>query len=76
MEGGGDRTKAFTAASEKWRSLPDADKQPYVDRAEAAKELVDKQRAELAAKGYYTLEDGSRSTDAANSHLLKVKKVK
>jgi len=76
VEGGGERAKAFTAASEKWSALPDAEKQPYLDRAEAAKELVAKQRAELAEKGYYTLEDGSRSTDDANSHLLKAKKAK
>ena len=34
------------------------------------------QKAQLAKKGYYMLEDGSKSTDPANSHLLKVKKAK
>lgn len=30
----------------------------------------------MAKKGYYTLEDGSKSTDPENAELLKVKKKK
>ena len=36
--------------------------------------MADKQTAELKKKGFYTLEDGSKSTDPQNAHLLKIKK--
>ena len=56
--------------------MSDAEKKPYNDKADASKALVEKQKAELAKKGYYTLSDGSKSTDPQNSDLLKVKKAK
>ena len=74
VQDGGDRKNAFTESSKKWNQMTEEDKQPFVDKESAAKVLVEKQKKELAKKGYYTLEDGTKSTDEANAHLLKVKK--
>ena len=76
VEDGGERVKAFKAASEAWNLMSEEEKKPYVDKQEQSKQRVEKQRVELGKKGFYTLEDGSKSTDPANSHLLKVKKAK
>ena len=76
VEEGGERIKAFKAASDKWNAISEEEKQPYNNMASNAKTMVDSQIAELAKKGYYTLENGSKSTDEANAHLLKVKKPK
>ena len=56
--------------------MSEEEKAPYTDRSNLSKARVDKQRKELKAKGYYTLEDGSKSTDPENLHLLKLKKKK
>ena len=53
--------------------MSDAEKQPWFELANDAKERVEKQKLELAAKGYYTLENGTKSTDPENADLLKVK---
>ena len=53
--------------------MSEAERAPYVEMSEQAKAKVDEQKKELKEKGYYTLEDGSKSTDPQNSHLLKVK---
>ena len=76
VEDGGEYKLAFKAASDKWNSIAEEEKQPYLDMAEQAKERAEKQKVELEKKGYYTLENGSKSTDEANTHLLKVKKPK
>ena len=49
-------------------------KAPYNEKADAAKAIVEKQKKELQMKGYYTLENGSKSTDTVNAALLAVKK--
>lgn len=76
VEEGGDRTQAFSAASTRWSEMSEAERAPYVQQSEKAKAVVEEQKKELKAKGYYTLEDGSKSTDPQNAHLLKVKKKK
>ena len=43
---------------------------------EEDKKRVERQTAELKQKGYYTLADGSKSTDPENAKLLAVKKKK
>ena len=52
------------------------EKAPYEKKAADAKDLYEKQKTQLAAKGYYMLKDGSKSTDDKNADLLKVKKAK
>ena len=44
--------------------------------AKEDKQRFDSQTAAMSTKGYFLLEDGSKSTDAANAHLIKKKKVK
>ena len=70
----GKRKEAFTLASEAWAKCTDDDKAPYQKMADESKVRFEKQVAELKKKGYYTLEDGSKSTDPQNAQLLKVKK--
>ena len=70
----GKRKEAFSLSSEAWGKCTDEDKAPYVKMAEESKVRFEKQVDELKKKGYYTLEDGSKSTDPQNATLLKVKK--
>ena len=74
VESGVARTDAFRQAGARWASMSDEEKRPYEDKSGAAKAVAEKQTAELKKKGYYTLEDGSKSTDPQNAHLLKIKK--
>lgn len=43
--------------------MTEEEKQPYKAKTDAAKAICDKQAAELKKRGFYTLEDGSKSTD-------------
>ena len=74
VDEGGKRTEAFKAAGTKWKEMNDEDKQPFEAKSKSAAERVEAQTEELKKKGYYTLEDGSKSTDPANAALLKIKK--
>ena len=60
---GGERKLAFTASSAKWGTMSEAERAPYNAKADAAKAVVEAQKTELKRKGFYTLEDGSKSTD-------------
>ena len=63
VKDGGDRKVAFTASSEQWKTMNEEEKAPYEAKSDAAKAIVEKQREELKKNGFYTLEDGSKSTD-------------
>ena len=54
-----------------WGLLTDKDKEPYVELAEKDKKRYAKQQAEYEEKGYYTLPDGSKSTDLVKSKSAK-----
>ena len=54
--------------------MTEKQKSPYEKKAQKDKEREDKQARELHKLGYYTLEDGTKSTDPENAKLLKVKK--
>ena len=56
-------TEIFSISSAKFKALSPEEKKVYTDRAEADKARQLKQKEELAKKGYYTLPDGSKSTD-------------
>ena len=47
VEDGGERTKAFTAASASWNGLSEEQKRPYNTKSEQAKERVEAQKEEL-----------------------------
>lgn len=71
-----DRKKeAFAEGGKKWKTLDDKARAPYLKKAEQDKERHAKQLAELEKKGYFKLEDGSKSTDEKNAPLFK-KQVK
>ena len=44
--------------------------------AEEEKERVARQKEELKKKGYFTLEDGTKTSDPINANLFKTKKKK
>ena len=54
--------------------MDEAARAPYVKLAEADKARSLRQKEEIKTLGYYTLENGTKSTDPENHHLLKVKK--
>ena len=46
-----------------WKALSDDDKKPYNDKAAADEKRYKDQLAELEEKGYFTMPDGTKSTD-------------
>ena len=48
---------------QKWSTMSVEEKKPYVDKSEADKVRFNNQTSELKSKGYFTLEDGTKSTD-------------
>jgi hypothetical protein len=46
-----------------WQEMTDAQKKPYADLRDKDLLRFQKQTKEFSAKGYFTLEDGSKSTD-------------
>jgi hypothetical protein len=55
-----------------WANMSDEEKQPYVDLSEQDAKRQANQYDELAQKGYFTLEDGTKSSDLPP----KIRKVK
>ena len=74
VEDGGKRADAFKAAGARWKEMTEEEKQPFEAMSKRAEEMREAQIEELKKKGYYTLEDGSKSTDDANKSLFKIKK--
>lgn len=66
----------MTRAGEAWSKLDDKAKQPYEKMALKDKERCDKQKADLEKKGYFILDDGSKSTDEKNIPKKKAKRTK
>lgn len=62
---------AIKGAGVAWNNLKDTDKAKYEAMSKADQERFKKQTEEMQAKGYFTLEDGSKSTD----HHGKLKKA-
>jgi hypothetical protein len=69
-------TEAFKLAGKRWAEMTDKDKEPYSRMADGDKKRLEKQMAEREKKGYFLLDDKSKSTDPANSKLFKDKKTK
>lgn len=53
-------------AGQKWSEMTDAQKQPYNDMNVADKARQQKQETELEKKGYFMLDNGTKSTDPEN----------
>jgi urocanate hydratase len=58
-------TDFMKIAGERWNLLTDKEKEPYNKLAEADKKRYEKQMKEWEDKGYYTLEDGTKSSKFA-----------
>jgi hypothetical protein len=54
---------AFKLAGQKWGTMSDKDKAPYNKQAENDKARYERQLDEREKKGYFLLEDKSKSTD-------------
>ena len=72
----GNHQKAYTKSSQAWWSATEEVKAPYYKMAEEDSKRFARQTDELKKLGYYTLDDGSKSTDEKNKHLFKVKAKK
>ena len=57
---------AFKLAGQTWKAMSDGEKAEYEKMADADKVRYEKQVAEREKKGYFILEDKSKSTDPAN----------
>ena len=68
--------QAMAANSEAWGAAGEEEKAPYVKMAAEDEQRFQKQTAEFAKKGWFTMGDGSKSTDAKNAHLIKKKSKK
>lgn len=58
-----DQKEAFAKSAEIWKTLSEEDKKPYTDKSKADEERYKAQLKELGEKGYFTTEDGKKSTD-------------
>jgi hypothetical protein len=56
----------MTAAGKKWNELDEKQRKKYVAMNEEDKQRQAKQLADLKSKGYFVLDDGSKSTDEKN----------
>jgi len=65
------QTEGAKMAGTKWGSMTEKEKAPYEKLAADDKIRFDKQTKELESKGWFKMEDGTKSTDPANAHLAK-----
>ena len=68
--------QAMVANSETWGAASEEEKAPYVKMAADDEQRYQKQIADFEKKGWFTMGDGSKSTDAKNAHLIKKKSKK
>ncbi len=66
------QTEGAKLAGTKWGLMTDKEKAPYEKLALDDKARHEKQLKELETKGYFKMDDGTKSTDPANAHLVKV----
>jgi hypothetical protein len=59
----------------KWGEMSEKEKMPYDKLNEQDKVRQQKQKDEIAKKGYFMMEDGSKSTDAKNVPKKRKSKV-
>ena len=67
-------TDAFKIAAQTWSQLSEIEKAPYVEMYAADKLRYEKQLSERQEKGYFTMQDHSRSIDHPNEQRLFSKK--
>ena len=62
-------------AGPKWSSMGEKERAPYEKMHDTDVARVAKQNAEREKKGYFILDDGSKSTDEKNAKLFKQSKA-
>ena len=67
---GKSQTEAMSAAAVQWAHLSEAEKAPFLKLHEQDQKRHDKQVKELEEKGYFLMDDGTKSSD----HVPKKKK--
>ena len=72
----GKRKEAHSLSKQAWENISKKEKAPYVKKAEEDTKRYERQVEELKKKGYFTLGDGSKSTDRKNAQLFRAKKKK
>lgn len=63
-ETGIDHKTAFQKSAEAWKEMTEKAKKPFLDLAKKDEERHAKQLKELEDKGYFTMPDGTKSTEA------------
>ena len=71
-------TEISVLAGKKWGQMSDAEKRPYLEKHEQDKARQEKQQQTFEKKGYFILEDGSKSTDEKNlpNHKRRLSKAR
>jgi len=70
------QTEGAKLAGTKWGTMSEKEKAPFDKQAADDKVRFEKQTKELETKGWFKMEDGTKSTDPANAHLAKKEKTK
>lgn len=70
------QTEGAKLAGTKWGTMSEKEKTPFEKQATDDKVRFDKQTKELETKGFFKMDDGTKSTDPANAHLAKKDKTK
>jgi len=73
---GFEQKEVFGEAGKRWKALSEEAKAPWDALATAEKVRELERKAEVEKKGFFLMEDGTKSTDPANAKLFKVKKTK
>lgn len=60
---------------EQWKAMSEEQRKPYVDMQTAEKARYDTQMKEMETKGYFTLPDGSKSSDHKKKVPIKRQKL-
>jgi hypothetical protein len=68
-------TQVSVLAGKKWAEMTEAEKKPYIDRNVEDKARQEKEQASIDKRGYFVLEDGSKSTDVKNLPTHRVRKA-
>lgn len=68
-------TECSKLSGPKWESMGQKEKAPYEKLHDQDVARVAKQTADREKKGYFTLDDGSKSTDPKNAKLFKPSKT-
>lgn len=63
-------------AQASWKDITDKERDIYTLKSEESKKEAAARAVEIEKKGYYTMEDGSKSTDAENAKFFKAPKVR